>query len=116
MSVSLDPINNSIRNFYFSIPKGTKNVWVCEVLVSNENGQEKSAFTFYLIGLKRWTDIEESILGKGYRLNRHLETASSDMSREWEEQSRDWIIGQKRESLVRETGNYGEMSLGSRIG
>lgn len=76
------------------------------ILVSNENGQEKGVFIFYLTALKGWIDIKESILGKGYSLDKYLETANSDISRERKiGQSRDWIIGQNWESLVKETGN-----------
>lgn len=64
------------------------------------------SYSTYLIDLEEWIDIEESILGNRYCLNKYLEAESSNMSRDRRvEQLRDWIIGQNWDSLVRETGN-----------
>lgn len=40
------------------------------------------SYSTYLIDLEEWIDIEESILGNRYCLNKYLEAESSNMSRE----------------------------------
>lgn len=75
MSINLDLINNTIWNFYVCILQGIKKMfWEREELSSNENEQGKGVFIFHLTDLEGWIHTGESILGKGYSLNKYLET------------------------------------------